>query len=151
MVGRAYPRCRAFSLVELTVVLVLIGVLAALAAPRFANASSHRRAESAADRIIADFRYAQERARATSADYTIRFETGHSYVLFSDDKNHSRSTDLSEEPYGVSYTYKLMDSDTSITFNGFGVPSTGGLITVTRGRHTVTLVVNELTGEVGRP
>jgi prepilin-type N-terminal cleavage/methylation domain-containing protein len=148
---RPRPHRRAFSLVELVITLVLIGTLAALAVPRFANASANRRLESAAHRVIADGRYAQARARATSDDYTVDFVSNSSYLLYGDSKREARTTDLSAEPYGVACSVKLLDGETSITFNGFGVPSTSGLIELTRRGQTVTLTIDAVTGEVIRP
>ncbi len=149
--GRPLRHRRAFSLVELVITLVLIGTLAALAVPRFANASANRRVESAAQRVLADCRYAQARARATSDNYTVSFISETAYRLSDDGKRHTRTTDLSAEPYGVAYNATLRDGGTAITFNGFGMPSTGGTIVLASRGYSVTLQIDAVTGEVTRP
>lgn len=149
-VGRPRRSARAFSLVELTVVLVLIGVLAALAAPRFANASSHRRVESAAARVIADLRYAQQRARATSDNVSLNFRGGNSYTLADKNTKVLQTVDLSAEPFGVQIAAEIDRAETSLTFNGFGQPDAGAKFILSSGSHTATVTVDPMTGEVRR-
>jgi prepilin-type N-terminal cleavage/methylation domain-containing protein len=46
-----------FSLAELVMVVVIIGIIGALAAPRFAGAIARRRAQSAAQRVALGYRH----------------------------------------------------------------------------------------------
>src|SRR5204863_23675 len=56
---------RAFSLIEITLVLMVMGVLAALAVPRYASALARYRADAAARRIVADLDLARTTARSS--------------------------------------------------------------------------------------
>lgn len=141
---------KGFSLVELTVVVAMIAVLGALAAPRFANASSRQRVAAAANRVEADLMLARQRARAASADYTVRFKAD-AYEFVDADGRSQQITDLSKEPYGVSIRIKLTGPNQEIVFNGFGLPDHGAAITLTGGGYSSVVMLDQTTGEVTRP
>ena len=58
---------RAFSLVELVIVILVLGILAGAAAPRYASALRWKRLESSAYRIAADLRRARDEAVQASS------------------------------------------------------------------------------------
>lgn len=147
--GSAAPPARGFSLVELTLVLAMVGVLAALAAPRFANATSSRSVEAAAARLTADLRYAQASARATSADCTVAFDRDAGYSIVVPGKP-TTIIDLAAEPYGVTLVAKLVGDSTTLIYNGFGSLNSEATLTISRGGHSATLIVDAQTGEVRR-
>jgi len=62
-----------FSLVELVIVISIIGVVSAIAFPKFADAGSGRRIMAAKRTLIADVQYAKLRARATNKTHVIKF------------------------------------------------------------------------------
>jgi len=66
--GRSAP---AFSLLELLIVMVIIGVAAAIAVPRFAAAGDRYTSEVAARRLAMDLRFAQQSARSTSSSWRV--------------------------------------------------------------------------------
>lgn len=147
---RAGIACRGFSLIELTLVVAMIAVLGVLAAPRFASASARQRTQAAANRIEADLALAQQRARAASADYTVRFK-GDCYQLIAADGTVDQLTDLAEDPYRIDLGAILDDKGSDLVFNGYGLPSTGATITAIGGGLRIALKVDPTTGEVTRP
>jgi prepilin-type N-terminal cleavage/methylation domain-containing protein len=63
----------AFSMIEMVLVVIIIGVIAAIAAPRFAEAGSGRRLSSASKIIERDISSIQLRAKATGKIHTLVF------------------------------------------------------------------------------
>src|SRR5688500_9245400 len=70
-----YPRRRprrqtraalGFTLIEIVMVLFIMAIVAAMAAPRYSQAIARYRLESAAGRVAADLEYARALARSTS-------------------------------------------------------------------------------------
>jgi len=141
-----------FSLLELTLVLAIIAVIASLAAPRFSNASARQRVAAAANRIEADIKLAQARARASSSAYTITFENDNvTYTLNNTDATLTSVTHLDRQPYQVALTSVTFGGSRTITFNGYGLPDHGGTLVVSDGESEVTLAIDATTGQVTRP
>lgn len=143
---------RGFTLVELVVVLVIVSIMTAIAAPRYANATSRYRAEMAARKVAADLALAQSRARIQSAAQTVRFDTvAQSYTLPTMvDADHPASTymvDLTQPPYRATVTLGL-NSATAIVFNGYGMPDCGGRIVLQSGGATKVVTVDASTGGI---
>ena len=55
-----------FTLIELVIVMVIIGVVGAIALPRFSQATARQQLDAAANRLASDLELAQARARASS-------------------------------------------------------------------------------------
>src|SRR5690554_2963790 len=71
----------AFTLVEILVVLVILGIASAIVIPQISSRDDLR-AAAAARIIVADLVYAQNRAIATNVNQCIRFDAdGQQYVL----------------------------------------------------------------------
>ena len=65
---------RGFSLAELVCVVVIIGILAAIAAPRFSNSLALQRVEAAARRVVVDLALVRRQAKSSNASQTVRFD-----------------------------------------------------------------------------
>ena len=65
--ARVRSRRCAFTFIELVIVLLVMGILTAVAAPKFFDSLLFHRVESAARRVKADLELARTQARLTSA------------------------------------------------------------------------------------
>jgi len=143
----------AFSLLELVLVLVIIGIAAAIAVPRHAAAVARYRAENAARRVAADLHRARDLARETSSDQKIAFAPATDrYTLAGyadpDRPGQAYTVILSGSPYHADLATAVFGEETSVTFNGFGVPTEGGKVAVQAGDYVWTITVDGESGEV---
>ena len=128
---------RAFTIVELAMVVAIMAIMAALAIPRLASASAVRRLEAATLRVVADLRHAQQHALASSSTIQIAFDAANeSYTVGAPSPTGSAasySVKLSDPPLGV-----MIDSVTLTSgrapFDGDGLPEMSGVITLKAGR-----------------
>jgi prepilin-type N-terminal cleavage/methylation domain-containing protein len=151
-VPRSPRRARrdAFSLIELTVVVLIIGIFTALAVPAFVDSLLFYRIESAARRVKADLELARQTARLTSATQTITF-TGATYTASAgvDGLNHpddAYSVNLAAPPYEISNVVANFTGNASISFNGYGTPTAGGTVVLTAPKHQCTVTLDGATG-----
>jgi prepilin-type N-terminal cleavage/methylation domain-containing protein len=165
-VSRRDDRPRAFTIVELIIVLVVVGVVAAVALPSLASVGGSRSA-IAARVMVRDVTYARERAIATGARTWVVFNVGASSysVLGEDPANPGRFGALAlKDPANPGRTYvqtlntgefagvtllsASFDGAAELGFTWLGQPlnsaqnplATQGTVTLTGGR-TVTVQV----------
>ena len=150
---RRQPRAiRGFTLIELVLTCVIIGLVATVAAPRYSAAQNRYHLEASARRVTADLVRAREHALATSGPVVVRFDTAAMTVLVEglpalNDPSTDHLTRLSRPPYETLLTSADFDGVTSLTFDGFGNPSAGGEVVLTRG--SLSKQVN-VSGDLGR-
>lgn len=140
---------RGFSLIELALVVAIVGIVAAIAVPRYAEALSRYRADAAAKRLVADLESALSRAKAASASYRVTADlTGERLSVIGPlpDVTVVASTEFGEAPYHAGLAVNALASE-SITIDGYGRPDRAVTFTVSSGdtRRTVTL---SIAGEV---
>ena len=155
LVGNAHPTTnrRGFTLVDMTVTLLLMGIMAAVAAPRFADALQFHRANSAAKRVAADLNLARKYAMTASAAQSVTFVVaGDSYSVTSGLKDLDKVTQpyavtISDWPYQTQITSASFGGSQTIVFNGFGKPNDAGTVVVQAGNYQETIAVDAITGE----
>lgn len=144
---------RAFSLAELLVVLTILGVMATVAALSFSQSVARQRVEGAARRVHADLEFAKRNAKLKGVDQTVTFseQSGRYIVVNVPHPDHTSKqyyVDLWQEPYCVNELAVDFDGTKEVTFDPYGVPASGGTITLRVGRLAVTVSVD---GETGNP
>jgi prepilin-type N-terminal cleavage/methylation domain-containing protein len=142
----------AFTIVELVIVVMIVGIMAAVAMPAFLNSLSFHRVESAARRVKADLELARHTARLTSAAQWLSFTNG-TYTLSAgvksfDDPGNAYVVDLADEPYEIGSVTPDFNGSATVSFDGYGAPSSAGTVILATNGHSCTLTVNGITGEV---
>ena len=121
---------RAMSLLEVTIVILILGLLSAVAAPRFSATLHSMELQAATQQLVAHLRYARQVAMNQGRTTTIQFDTvAATYSSDSVDAPHLRGTklfvDLGTEFDGALSLTADFDSSTALSFNFEGVPYVG--------------------------
>ena len=144
-VSKLNRRSSGVTLVEVTLSVMIMGILAAVASPIYSNSLLRYRVDVAAQRIVQDIVQTQRIARQTNSSRTIAFNLAdHSYTI-----SGTNSLDRVSQPYKVSlsqppYRTELSSLVTaavpatqlpsvSIAFDRFGMPDQGISVTVKGG------------------
>jgi prepilin-type N-terminal cleavage/methylation domain-containing protein len=145
----------AFSLVEVVCVVLVIGILSAIAMPRYGNAIARYRVETAAKRLAADLMLTRDQAAQQSKAFKVVFVSGasSSYSVAGLRDLDRRATaayqvNLWEPPYRVSINRMAFAGVDRIAFDGFGMPSSAGAIQLSASTFTATVSIDGSTGEI---
>ena len=121
-----------FSLLELVLVLAIMTTLSTVAVPRYAVSLARYRADAAAKRVKAELSLARRTAKITGASLTV------------DVSDYQEI--LSESPYRAVIVSADFDGDEDVVFDGYGIPDSGGTVTVRVGIIQRTVLVDADTG-----
>jgi prepilin-type N-terminal cleavage/methylation domain-containing protein len=142
---------RAFTVVELVVVMMVMSILAAAAVPVFLDTLLFHRVESAARRLKADLELARNNSRLASASRSVTF-TNAGYTLSNfqnlDHPDEPYTVDLTLAPFELSSITPNFSGSASVSFNGYGTPSSGGTVVLNCKTHYCTVALNGTTGAV---
>jgi len=141
---------RAFTLLEIVLVLAIMGVIAGIATPRYATAISRFRVDTAARRLVRDLTTARERARALGASqsvtFTIASDTYEIAGLQGLDGSANYVVNVAGQPYNASLVSADFGGAPSVVFDGYGVPDSGGTVVLNSGGYAKTVTVDPQTG-----
>lgn len=153
MVQHTHPARRGFTLIEMIAVLVIVGILSAMAVPRFGDAMVRRQAEAAALRIATDIRLARRQALQTATSVTLAFNPVRpSYVIVGmpslNDPKSDYSVDLTREPYRVQIAKLDSGVKDALVYDGYGLPTSGDFTLVLQaGAQSRTITVDKTVGD----
>ncbi|MGD2108926.1 MAG: hypothetical protein PVI86_05995 [Phycisphaerae bacterium] len=144
---------RAFTLAETVCVVVLIGIMATIAVPRFTSMTANSRVSAVCRRITMDLALAQRRARLTGTAHTVKFFTKfEKYTIPGvEDPDHpglDYVVHLDAEPYGATLSFAEFNCDDEIIFDAYGVPDSGGTVFIRSGDCSKKLAIAAKTGRV---
>lgn len=147
---------RAFTLLELVIVLVIVAMLGAMAVPRYVQAVARNRLDAAANRLVADLTLARRRAIAQSRSQKVGFDVSTESYNFAGiaDFAHPDGTytvSLAAEPYLANIESADCGGDATLIFNGFGYPDSAATIQLVVGNEKRSVVVDATTGGVSAP
>ena len=136
---------RAYTIIEVIFVLLILAILWGIAAPRYAYSMSRYRAEAAARRLGADLALARSTAQQTSASVVVTFDTTNNAYSMSGVQSMSKtsttySVSFASSPYQSSFV-TVPFTNNQLTFNQYGAADQSGQIVVQSGgvQHTVTV------------
>ncbi len=145
-------RLRAFTIAELTIVVLIMSIFAAVTAPTFLDSLLFHRVETAARRVKADIEYCRQLSRLTSAPQVLTFTGGGAYTISGakslDNAIKAYAVDLRKSPYSLDSAMANFASRLTLSFDGYGTPSSGGSVTLTAKTHQCTVSVDSVTGAV---
>jgi prepilin-type N-terminal cleavage/methylation domain-containing protein len=145
------PR-RGFSLVEVALVLAILAIFAAIAAPRYATSAARYRAEAVAQRVVADLSLARSRARTTGASQAVVFKVeSNEYSLQAvgapSDSAFDYKVALSQAPYQATLVSAEFGGDAQVVFDGYGGSDSGGSAVVRVGAIQKVVVLDANSGK----
>jgi prepilin-type N-terminal cleavage/methylation domain-containing protein len=140
---------RAYTLVELVIVCLIMAILASVAAPKYREALIHYRVNAAAGRVAGDLRMIRQYARKNSKSQA---------VVFNATTNAYSAADMPKfDGVGTGYTVALLTSDyvadvisasfggsTTITFDIYGRPAAAGTVVLQCGSTQKTVQVDDM-------
>jgi prepilin-type N-terminal cleavage/methylation domain-containing protein len=150
---RSRARRTAFTIVEMLIVLLVMGILAATATPSFFRSLRHHQLESAARRVKLDVEQARHAARLKSESQSITFTGPTGYTLSSgvagmNSAAETYAVDLAKAPYDLESITLNLGGPTAISFDGYGTASVGGTIVLAAGDETRTITLDNSNGDV---
>ncbi len=149
-----------FTLLELVTVLVILGVVLAVALPEMESSGRTYVLQAGANEVMAALQFAQAEAISTGVNHGVLFSTGdNSLTCFSETGSPPYPTvahPVKKTPYlvdldtaaglgGVAILSTTFGSD-QVVFDTLGSPDAGGTVTVSLGDYRRNVVVTAISG-----
>lgn len=146
-------RRRAFTLIELTMVLAIIAIISAMAIPRFGASLVRARVDQAAGRVAGDIALLRSLAIREGAALALSFNPAvDAYqmpgVPHPDHPASGYQVDLSAIPYEVDLVSADFGGEAHLVFDGYGVPQAAGQVVLRAGGEVRAVTVAALSGAV---
>jgi prepilin-type N-terminal cleavage/methylation domain-containing protein len=129
----------AFTLVELISVMLILGIMTAAAVPSFSDSLMYHRVESATLRLKKDLELARQLAISRSTSHTLQFTSTTAYTIPGVDSldrvGQPYTVDLAQPPHSVRVLSVDFSGSATVSFNGYGMPSSAGTIVIQAGKH----------------
>jgi Tfp pilus assembly protein FimT len=148
----------AVSMIDLVITVMVMGIMAAVALPRFSDSLNSVQLEGAARRIACDINFARQTAIQSSRAAGITFRTlpaGYDMTAVTDPAHPTQSyrVDLSQVASTVVLTSANFNGGPTLSFNAYGRPLVGnasltaGSVVLTLGSKSKSIIINSTTGE----
>ena len=143
----------AFTLIELTIVLLVMALLAAVAAPSYFRTINHQHVTAGATRLKADLELARHQAMQISSVVTVAFDVGDSSYQMPPMNGLAGGVaaksvvNLNDEPYHCEMLTAVFGGKPWVSFDRFGMPHSVGAVRLLAGSHERSVSVNS-NGEV---
>ncbi|HUG67602.1 MAG TPA: GspH/FimT family pseudopilin [Pirellulaceae bacterium] len=147
---------RGFTLADLMITVLIIGILSAVSTPRMIDTFSELQLEAAAKQVASDLRYARQCAKTGGRNQSVTFNPGNNSYELNGMKDIFRSSKpfvvvLPNSSYPANINSATFGAGAVVTFDMYGRPDNGGAVVVGKDGATKTVQVNATTGEVSIP
>jgi Tfp pilus assembly protein FimT len=137
------------TLIELVIVVLLMGIMAAVAGPKYSQSLAAFRADCAASRVAADLRLARYYAQRTSQSETVTFDDAADSYAFSAMRDLDRpsivySVALKSLQYPAEIGSVSFEGSKAIQFDIYGRPNRSGTVTVQSNAQQRTIQVDKV-------
>lgn len=142
----ANPMRGGFTLIEVTITMLVLAILTAVAAPSYISALASNRADMAARKVVADLHFARTEAQRYSQSRTVEFDIANGRYTLVSIASLDRSTagyvvNLVDDPFAAALVSATFGADANVTFDMYGRPDSDGTVVVQAGNFQKTITL----------